>query len=147
MLNCVALVGRLVADPELRTTSSGLSVARFRIAIDRSFTRAGEEKKTDFINIVAWRQQADFVSRYFHKGSLISIQGELHMDTYDDRQTGQKRTSYEVVANSVRFCGSKADNGNADYSSAPSAAQPAASYQNAGSDDFQTVVEDDGFPF
>ncbi len=144
MLNCVVLMGRLTADPELRTTASGISVARFSIAVDRAYTRAGEEKQTDFINIVAWRQTADFVSRYFHKGSMIAVQGELRMNKFTDKN-GQNRTTYEVMANNVSFTGSKAESG-ADYAPAP-AAQQTASYQNAGSDDFQTVVEDDGFPF
>ncbi len=147
MLNCVVLMGRLTGDPELRSTASGVSFARFSIAVDRGYTKPGEEKQTDFINIVAWRQTAEFVSRYFHKGSMIAVQGELRMNRYQDKTTGQNRTTYEVMANNVSFTGSKAESGNGDYAPAPAAAQPAASYQNAGSDDFQTVVEDDGFPF
>ena len=144
MLNCVVLMGRLTADPELRTTASGVSVARFSIAVDRGYTRPGEEKQTDFINIVAWRQTAEFVSKYFHKGSMIAVQGELRMNKFTDKN-GQNRTTYEVMANNISFTGSKNESGNGDF--AAPASQPAASYQNAGSDDFQTVVEDDGFPF
>lgn len=145
MLNCVVLMGRLTADPELRTTASGISVARFSIAVDRGYTRPGEEKQTDFINIVAWRQTAEFVSRYFHKGSMIAVQGELRMNRYQDKATGQNRTTYEVMANNVSFTGSKAESGSGDFGGAP--AQTPSSYQNTGSDDFQTVVDDDGFPF
>ena len=73
MLNRVILMGRLVADPELKTTASGVSVTSFRIAVDRSYVKSGEERKADFIDIVCWRQQAEFVCRYFGKGSLISV--------------------------------------------------------------------------
>lgn len=145
MLNCVVLMGRLTADPELRTTASGISVARFSIAVDRGYTRPGEEKQTDFINIVAWRQTAEFVSKYFRKGSMIAVQGELRMNRYQDKATGQNRTTYEVMANNVSFTGSKAESGSGDFGGAP--AQAPSSYQNTGADDFQTVVDDDGFPF
>ena len=75
MLNVVAIMGRLVADPELRTTPQGTNVCSFRIACDRNFARQGEQRQADFIDIVAWRQQAEFVSKYFQKGSLIAIEG------------------------------------------------------------------------
>ncbi len=143
MLNCVVLMGRLTADPELRTTASGISVARFSIAVDRGYTRSGEERQTDFINIVAWRQQAEFVSKYFRKGSMIAVQGELRMNKYQDRATGQNRTTYEVMANSVSFTGSKAEAGNAPAGGNNNAS----SYTNADTEDFSTVVEDDDFPF
>lgn len=145
MLNCVVLLGRLTADPELRTTASGVSVARFRIAVDRSYARPGEEKQTDFIPVTAWRSTADFVSKYFHKGSMIAVQGELRMNTYQDKATGQNRTTYEVMANSVSFTGSKAESGTIAGGEANNNANT--SYSNAGSDDFSTVVEDDDFPF
>ena len=77
MLNVVAIMGRLVADPELRTTTQGTNVCSFRIACDRNFARQGEQRQADFIDIVAWRQQAEFVSKYFQKGSLIAIEGSL----------------------------------------------------------------------
>ena len=73
MLNIVALIGRLVYDPELKTTPNGVNVCSFRIAVDRSFTRKGEERKADFIDVTAWRQTAEFVSKYFQKGSMISV--------------------------------------------------------------------------
>ncbi len=146
MLNSVVLLGRLTADPELRSTPSGVSVARFRIAVDRSYARAGEDKQTDFIPVVAWRQTADFVSKYFRKGSMIAVQGELRMNTYQDKATGQNRTTYEVMANNVSFTGSKAESG----TGAPAAENTgagSASYSNANTEDFSTVVEDDDFPF
>ncbi len=145
MLNCVVLMGRLTADPELRTTASGISVARFSIAVDRSFAKPGEEKQTDFINIVAWRQQAEFVSKYFHKGSMIAVQGELRMNRFQDKTTGQNRTTYEVQANNVSFTGSKAESGTGAPVGGTTA--NAAAYSNADTADFSTVVEDDDFPF
>lgn len=141
MLNCCVLMGRLVADPELRTTSSGLSVSSFRIAVDRSFTRAGEERQTDFIDIVAWRNQADFVSKYFHKGSMIAVQGALHTRSYEDKN-GNKRIAYEIVAESINFCGSKAETGTGAGN-----AQAPASFSNGSADDFSTVADDDDLPF
>ena len=107
MLNVVALMGRLVYDPELKTTQSGLSVCSFRIAVDRSFVRQGEERKADFIDITAWRQTAEFVSKYFYKGSLIAIEGSLQTTSYQDKN-GNNRTKVEVIASNVSFCGSKA---------------------------------------
>ena len=107
MINCAVIMGRLVADPELRTTTSGKSVTSFCVAVDRNYVRQGEERQTDFINVVAWRQNADFVTRYFHKGSMIAVQGSIQTRSYEDK-TGAKRTAVEIVADSVSFCGSKA---------------------------------------
>ena len=84
MLNVVAIMGRLVADPELRTTQQGTNVCSFRIACDRNFARQGEQRQADFIDIVAWRQQAEFVSKYSQKGSLIAIEGSLQTRQYQD---------------------------------------------------------------
>lgn len=106
MLNVVAIMGRLVADPELRTTPAGHSVCSFRIACDRSYVQQGQERQADFIDIVAWRQQADFVSKYFQKGSMIAVEGSLQTRQYQDKQ-GSKRTAVEVVANNISFAGTK----------------------------------------
>ena len=106
MLNVVAIMGRLVADPELRTTQSGINVVSFRIACDRNFARQGEQRQADFIDIVAWRQQAEFVSKYFQKGSLIAIEGSLQTRQYQDKN-GNNRTAVEVVANNISFAGPK----------------------------------------
>ena len=145
MLNCVVIMGRLVADPELRTTTSGISRTSFRVAVDRRYQRAGEEKQTDFISCVAWREKADFVSQWFHKGSMIAVQGSLQTRSYEDNN-GNKRTAYEVVADNVSFCGSKAESGTgAPMGNASSA--PAASYSNSSSEDFSQVVDDDDLPF
>ena len=144
MLNSCVIMGRLTADPELRTTSSGLSVTSFTVAVDRSFARPGEEKQTDFIPVTAWRSTADFVTKYFRKGSMIAVQGALQTRKYEDNN-GNKRTAFEIVASNVSFCGSKAESGAAP---APGGANAnASSYANAGTEDFSTVVEDDDFPF
>ena len=120
MYNRVILMGRLTADPELRQTQSGLSMCRVSIAVDRSFARQGEERKTDFFDITFWRQQAEFVCRYFSKGRMIHVEGKLQNDNYTD-QNGQKHYRTAIVADNVDFCGDKRqDNGgNAGYS-APS---------------------------
>ena len=108
MLNVVALMGRLVADPELRHTPNGVATCTFRIAVDRSFVRAGEERKADFIDIVVWRQTAEFVCKYFHKGSMIAVNGSIQTRNYEDKN-GNKRTAFEVVAEGVHFAGGKYD--------------------------------------
>ena len=111
MLNSVIIMGRLTADPELRTTPSGVSVTRFTVAVDRRFQRQGEDRQTDFIGVVAWRQTADFVTRFFKKGQMIAVQGSLQVSNYEDKN-GNKRTNYDVVADNVSFCGSKSESGN-----------------------------------
>ena len=107
MFNLVVLTGRLTADPELKTTSNGTSVVSFSIAVDRRY-RTGEERQTDFINIVAWRSSAEFISKYFKKGSLIGIEGSIQTRKYTDKN-GNNRTAFEVVANNVQFVESKRD--------------------------------------
>ena len=146
MLNCVVLMGRLVADPELRTTTSGLSVATFRVAVDRRYQKNSEERQTDFINCVAWREKADFVSQWFRKGSMIAVQGTLQSRSYEDKN-GMKRTAYEVVADNISFCGSKAESGSGAPAGNMPGAAPAASYSNSTPDDFSQVVDDDDLPF
>lgn len=157
MLNCVAIMGRLVADPELRTTPAGHSVCSFRIACDRSYVQQGQQRQADFIDIVAWRQQADFVSKYFQKGSMIAVEGSLQTRQYQDKQ-GSKRTAVEVVANNISFAGAKRQ----DVQSAPSyeqqtknhvqqakAAQnvPQPTYTQGSMDDFAVISDNDDLPF
>lgn len=144
MLNCAVLMGRLVADPELRTTTNGTSVTSFRIAVDRNFVRQGEERQADFIDIVAWRQTAEFVTRYFHKGSMIAVQGSIQTRNYEDKN-GNKRTAVEVVADNVSFCGSKAESGTVGAPAARAAAPaaPAVSYASGSTGDFETIDDDD----
>ncbi len=144
MLNCVTLMGRLVADPELRTTGTGKSVCTFRIAVDRSFQRAGEQRQADFITIVAWESTANFVCRYFSKGSMIAVQGSIQTRQYEDN-TGAKRTAFEVVAREVSFCGSKAETGTVQNNIAAPAVAP--TYQNAAPADFEEITDDEDLPF
>ena len=99
----------LLADPELRTTPQGTNVCSFRIACDRNFVRQGEQRQADFIDIVAWRSQAEFVSKYFQKGNLIAIEGSLQTRQYQDKN-GNNRTAVEVVANNISFAGPKSSN-------------------------------------
>ncbi len=144
MLNCIVLMGRLVADPELRTTTTGKSVCSFRIAVDRGYVKAGEERKADFIPVVAWEGTANFVSRYFSKGSMIAVQGQLQSRQYEDN-SGAKRTAYEVLAREVSFCGSKAETGTNTAFAAPAQAAPA--YQTAVPGDFEEITDDEDLPF
>lgn len=103
MLNKVILMGRLCADPDFRQTPSGVAVCRIRLAIDRRFTnKQTGEREADFINVSCWRQQAEFVSRYFHKGSMIIVEGSLRNNDYTD-QNGVKHYSMEVLADNVTF--------------------------------------------
>ncbi len=146
MLNKIFLQGRLVADPELRQTPSGVSVATFRIAVDRDFkNKETGEKEADFITVVAWRATAEFVSRYFNKGRMAVVEGRLQMRNYTDRD-GNKRTAAEVVADNVYFGDSRRDGeggGFAPSYSAPSYGTPAPS-----GDQFAELNEDDGeLPF
>ena len=106
MINNAVIMGRLVADPELRTTSSGNSVSSFTVAVDRSFARQGEEKQADFIDVIAWRQTAEFICKYFRKGSMIAIQGHIQTRMYEDKN-GNKRKAVELIADNVSFCGTK----------------------------------------
>lgn len=147
MLNCAVIMGRLVADPELRTTPNGISVTSFCVAVDRSFVKAGEERKADFINVVAWRQTADFVTRYFHKGSMIAVQGSIQTRSYEDKN-GNKRTAVEIVADNVSFCGSKSEQGGGNRYEAQQSAAP--SYQSGDSGSFSVLPsndDNDGMPF
>ena len=141
-MNVVVIMGRLTADPELRQTPNGVSVTRFSVAVDRGYVRAGEERKTDFINVVAWRQTAEFVSRYFSKGSMIAVQGSIQTGSYE--KDGIKRSTFEIVADNVSFCGSKSESGNA----APRTQDTApASFSNGSVDDFSAIADDDDLPF
>lgn len=158
MLNIVAIMGRLVADPELRTTPAGVNVCQFRIACDRNFARQGEQRQADFVDIVAWRAQADFVCKYFSKGSLIAINGRIQTRNYQDKN-GNNRTAIEIVANNVNFAAPKSANaapmGDAGYGApmaAPAArpavqANPAPSYSAGSNDDFALIEDEGDLPF
>ncbi len=138
MLNNVVIMGRLTADPELKTTSSNISLCRFTVACNRSYSRQGEEKKTDFIDVTAWRQTAEFVSRYFYKGSMIAVEGSIRVENYTDKD-GNKRKSVYVIANNVSFCGSR----NEEKTVPPQGEQPQPSYSSDSGNDFDEIVDDD----
>lgn len=108
MFNLVVLTGRLTADPELKTTPSGVSVTSFTIAVQRSY-KSGEEPITDFIYIQAWRHTAEFIAKYFKKGNMIGIEGSIQTRRYTDKD-GNNRTAFEVVANNVQFVEGKKNN-------------------------------------
>lgn len=154
MLNVVVLMGRLARDPELKTTQSGNSVCTFSIACDRSYTAKDEERKADFFTITAWRQTAEFICKYFQKGSLIAIEGSLQTRQYQDKN-GNNRTTTEVLASRVSFAGSKASGSPSAQSSEQQTenyAQNANVSQNAtqmasGSDDFSVIDDSDDLPF
>lgn len=159
MLNVVAIQGRLTHDPELKTTPNGVSVCSFRIAVDRSYVPHGEERQTDFITVTAWRKTAEFVSKYFQKGSMISVQGRLETRQYQDKN-GNNRTETEVLAAEVGFCGSKAADKPATASyekqtanhvreanAAHSAPQQPQSYAQGSVDDFAEISDADEIPF
>ena len=108
MINNVVLMGRLTAAPELKTTQSGTSVLSFTLAIDRRFQPKDGEKQTDFINCVAWRNTAEFISNYFDKGDLIAVTGEIQTRKYE--YEGNKRIATEIIINNASFCGGKNNN-------------------------------------
>ena len=161
MLNHIVIMGRLVRDPELRRTGSGVAVASFRVAVDRDFApKDGGERKADFIDCVAWRQTGEFISKYFTKGRMIVVDGRLEMRDWTDKD-GNKRTSAEVVVANAYFGDSKRDSdggnsygGNSYGGNSYSAPAPAPSYggysapASAPASDFAMLEDDDAqLPF
>ena len=148
MLNKIILMGRLTRDPELRRTQQGTAVASFSLAVDRDYKAKGAEKETDFIDIVAWRNTAEFVSKYFAKGRMAVVEGRLQVRSYTDKEGNNRRVA-EVVADNIYFGDSKKDGGNNG-----SGNYGGSSYDGGyaggdyGSSNFQEVDEDDGeLPF
>ena len=161
MLNKAILMGRLTRDPEMRTTQNGTAVCTFTVAIDRSFKTQSGERQTDFINCVAWRQTAEFVSKWFTKGRMIAVVGSIQTRSYTDRD-GNNRTAVEVVADEVSFTGdSRREDGGQGGGSAYQSFQPQAPARSSGnapaapaaprysSGDFADLgdEEDDDLPF
>ena len=147
--NKVILVGNMTADPELKQTTAGTSVCSFSIAVNRRFTKAEQGQQTvDFINIVAWRQNAEFVSRYFKKGNPILVCGQLQTRTWNDNQ-GQKRYATEVIADEVTFVGPASANGAPapQGSSYTPEAYATPSFNSASSASFEEIPGDDSLPF
>ena len=155
MLNRIIIMGRLARDPELRRTQTGTPVASFRLAVDRDFKdKSTGERSTDWIDVVAWRATAEFVSRYFTKGRMAVVEGRLQMRDWTDKD-GNKRTSAEVVADNVYFGDSRpAGNGGNSfndapaYHSAPAYSAPAGGFTAPVGGDFAEIDEEDGdLPF
>ena len=158
MLNHIVVMGRLTRDPELRRTGSGIAVASFTLAVDRDFAAQGAERETDFVDIVAWRSTAEFVSKYFTKGRMAVVSGRLQIRNWQDKE-GNKRRSAEVVADNVYFGDSRRDGaapggfdqsaggyGSPSYGGAPAYAAPAAPAAPA-SDFAMLEGDDDQLPF
>ena len=150
MLNKIVLMGRLTRDPELRRTDSGIAVASFTLACDRDYSgKDGAEKQTDFVDIVAWRHTAEFVSKYFAKGRMAVVSGRLQIRLWTDKE-GNKRRSAEIVAESVYFGDSKRDGNGQQSGQQPSQAsyQDAPGYDSAYVSDFAQIEDDDSdLPF
>lgn len=143
MINMVALMGRLTYSPELRSTPNGLSVLRFQVACDRNYQKDSKDRQADFIDCVAWRQTAEFISRYFHKGSMIAVEGTIQTSNYTDKD-GNKRKQIEVLANNVSFCGGKAENGSQGTQGAQNEQYTQGGMDiNPDTSDFEEIVDDD----
>ena len=146
MLNVVAIIGRMVKDPELKTTNSGKSVCSFRIANDSGYKDASGQSQTNWLDVTAWGKTAEFICKYFPKGALIAIDGRLQSRSYQDKN-GQNRTAVEIVAQNASFCGSKESTSPAPQNAAQ---RPAAPSQRAPGepDAGYALIEDDGdLPF
>lgn len=149
MLNSVCLMGRLVADPELRHTQNQIPVTSFRIAVDRTYQSKGQERQTDFLDIVAWRNTADFVCRYFRKGQLVAVQGSIQTRKYTDKD-GNNRTAFEIVADNVFFAEPKREGATAGPrydSQVPQFSESSPAFSTAAAGDFEEIVSDDDLPF
>ena len=145
MFNLVVLSGRLTSDVELKTTPNGVSVCSFAIAVERRY-KQGEERQADFINIVAWRSSAEFICKYFKKGSMIGIEGSIQTRKYQDKD-GNNRTAFEVVVNNVQFIDSKRSDDRREDNSLPTPENdplPAFAEKLEG---FQQVQDDGDLPF
>lgn len=161
-MNIVTLIGRLTADPELKHTQNGTAMTRFTVAVDRPYTKQGEEKQADFITVVAWQQRAEFICKYFSKGKRIALNGSIRTGSYT-AQDGSKRYTTEVFADNVEFVDSKSDsssggnyggynnnsyNNSNNQQSYRQASEPAApSYSNGNAGDFVDMPADDDLPF
>lgn len=153
MLNNVVLMGRLTADPELRHTSNGVAVTSFTLAVNRSYAKSGTERVADFIDIVAWRNTAEFVTKYFTKGQLVAVEGSIQTRTYQDKDGNNRKVS-EVVVSNVYFAEAKregANRGDFGGSNVPGGrnyqrqGEPAPSFENGSDDDFKKIPPDDDF--
>lgn len=137
MINFQIIQGRLTKDPDFRTTQSDVPCCRFTVAVDRDFARKGEEKLTDFFNVIAWRHNAEFVRNYFSKGQEILVQGSNQSRTYEDKD-GVSRKVWELIADKISFCGSKRDN--------PQVANTSDAQTSGDFSDVENIVDED-LPF
>ena len=145
MLNKAILMGRLTAEPELRRTQNNTSVTSFSLAVNRSYARQGEQAQTDFIDVVAWGTTAEFVTKWFHKGMLVSVSGRIQTRNWEDRN-GNKRKSTEVVAEEVHFAEPKRET-QPTYRNEPGPSSLPFDF-NSGVDEFRELSDDDGeLPF
>lgn len=142
MLNRVVLMGRITQELELKSTQSGVSVLSFTVAVERNFVKQGEEKQADFITCVAWRQQAEFISKYFGKGRMIAIEGNLRTRNYEDKN-GSKHYVTEVYVDSVSFTGEAKQ----DENNSKNATVQTKPVGIGNLDDFEEILSDDGAPF
>lgn len=150
-LNKVVLAGRITADPELKQTPSGVSVVRFTLAVNRRFSRNNDqgEQQTDFITMVAWRQTAEFISKYFRKGSALCVTGSIQTRSWTDQQ-GQKRYGTDVVVDEAMFVDSRSESAGAQGNSyVPDAynATPSYSSNQSAAPNFEELNTDDDLPF
>ena len=148
-INIVALTGRICHDLEVKTTTNGVSLLRFRLAVDRAYTPKGEEKKTDFIDCVAWRNTAEFVDRYFKKGSMIAVVGSIQTGEFTDKD-GNKRKQVEVVVDNVSFCGGKQDSAVEAAKSTPTNDSAIINFANSAKEqgvEYEEITLDDDLPF
>ncbi len=148
MLNRAVVMGRLSADPELRYTPNNVAVATFTLAVGRSYVKQGAERQTDWIDIVAWRQTAEFISKYFKKGQLMAVEGTIQTRMYEDKN-GNKRKAVEIVAENAFFCESKQSSGDSDYSAPMNNSEPPASFMQGSIEDFEEIAlsADKSLPF
>lgn len=154
MLNVVAIIGRMVKDPELKTTNSGKSVCSFRIANDSGYKDASGQSQTNWLDVTAWGKTAEFICKYFPKGALIAIDGRLQTRQYQDKN-GQNRTAVEIVAQNASFCGSKESTSLAPQNAAQRPAAPSrrtqgmpdVSYSSGQSDDYALIEDEGDLPF
>lgn len=146
MLNVVAIIGRMVKDPELKTTNSGKSVCSFRIANDSGYKDASGQSKTNWLDVTSWGKTAEFVCKYFPKGALIAIDGRLQTRQYQDKN-GQNRTAVEIVAQNASFCGSKESTSHAPQNAAQRPAAPSQRTQGEPVADYALIEDDGDLPF
>jgi single-strand DNA-binding protein len=155
MLNVAVIMGRLVADPELRHTPNDVAVTSFTLAVDRSYVKSGTERQADFIDVVAWRNTAEFVCKYFRKGQMMAVHGSIQTRTYTDKE-GKNRKAFEIVASDVNFADSKRDssqnsssneNSNFSNSKATDFNEPSQAFSNGSTDGFEEAPSDDDLPF